>query len=257
MSVELGQPPMVEALCEFFFEGEWDWTIPGRFYAQVAADYPEQQEKQVARLRVGESEAEVGGADRIILLNLDHSRAVQIGKNWLGVHRMPPYGDWTGFKTQIEQTLALYREIAAPEKLLDVNLYFRHHIRLPVTGVPLAPLLPQFPADTQLGYGSWMTWNQTIDVDRRDKRGIARLDSGAFFDPVRIPPRFVVVDVQRGVSIGVMLNLQFGFSDDKTLEWEELDSWLHTAHEELTYLWAHSVSEKMWQLPKEKNDEDT
>lgn len=226
---------MVEALCEFLFEGEWNWIIPGRLSERLETEYPERRE------------VKSGDSTRIQLLAPEITRGVQIGENWLGVHRMQPYEDWTQFKTQIKNTLALYREIAAPEKLRDVNLYFRYQIQLPPQGapLPLAQLLPQFPADTSLGYKHWMSWNQTITVDRREKRGIAALESGAFFDPSRIPPRFFVVDVQRGVGVGVSLNLQFGFNDEKNLEWGELSDWLETAHEELKYLWAHSVSDSM------------
>ena len=258
MSVELGQPPMVEALCEFFFEGEWDWTIPGRFSAEVTADYPQTREKYVARVQLSANEKEEPtGPYRVQLLNAEVSRAVQLGKNWLGVHRMQPYGDWKAFKTQIEEALALYRRIARPDRLFDVNLYFRHQIDLPVQGAPLPQLLPQFPADTKLGFNYWMAWNQSITIDRREKRGIATVESGAFFDPAKIPPRFLVVDVQRGIGVGVLLNVQFGFNDEKKLDWDELSDWLEVAHEEAMYLWAHSVSPQMWELPQEKNDDNS
>lgn len=259
MSFALGNPPMVEALCEFFFEGEteWDWTIPGRFYAEVAEEYPQRREKRIARVILSANESEeAAGPYRIQLMNAEVSRAVQLGVNWLGVHRMQPYGEWSDFKAQIETMLGLYRQIAQPEKLFDVNLYFRHQFQLPVEGFPLEQLMPQFPAALDLGSSSWLTWNQSIDIDRREKKGIARVQSGAFFDPVKIPPRFLIVDVKRGVGVGVMLNLQFGFNADKPLEWEELDDWLENAHEELAQLRARSFSDSAWESMQENSNDD-
>ncbi len=38
-------PPVVEALCEFFFSGsKWDSTIPGMFFDKIKQDYPIKKE---------------------------------------------------------------------------------------------------------------------------------------------------------------------------------------------------------------------
>jgi len=47
MGKKYKNPPLVEALCEFYFIPQqlYDLTIPGLFYDEIKEDFPEKQEQ--------------------------------------------------------------------------------------------------------------------------------------------------------------------------------------------------------------------
>lgn len=98
------KPPVVEALCEMYFEGsEWDDALIGQFYERVQAEFPQkrQQEIQEAQVRFstpGEAAAGVRRLPhRMQFITEPGDRMIQLGPDLLVVNQLRPYAsfaDW-------------------------------------------------------------------------------------------------------------------------------------------------------------------
>ncbi|MFK0015019.1 TIGR04255 family protein [Streptomyces sp. NPDC091027] len=134
-------PPIVEALCTFNFSTErpWNLTIPGRFFEQVKADYPEDPEEevkiqaqfgsgnQVAQFKVG------GAATRVILKN--GPKRVGILPNSLSIHSLAPYEGWESLRARALSALDAYHNVVGDHQIESIGLRYVNRIFIPASKI--------------------------------------------------------------------------------------------------------------------------
>jgi uncharacterized protein (TIGR04255 family) len=97
MSSKYRNPPVVEALCEIFFEGsEWDDTVVGQFYDRVKERFPQrrQVELQKAQFTIGKGHSAAGihrMPPQMLFLTEEGSSLLQIRQDLLVVNQLRPY----------------------------------------------------------------------------------------------------------------------------------------------------------------------
>lgn len=143
MGERLASPPLIEALCEFFFgpPTTWDWTLPGSFYAQIRDEFPDKTQKDPAvtfRFHGSPTSIVVPPTarfpERVQFSRRDGSAMVQVAPNLLVVNHLRPYEDWERFRELIVRMFTRYSSLMGPWKVQRTGL--RYINRLPLPGGP-------------------------------------------------------------------------------------------------------------------------
>ncbi len=138
MSKRYKNPPIIEAICEFYFSSAipWDLTFIGLIYEKLKESFPKKQQLQVniAVAAASDTKEHVGTIPMIPLVRFSDSNEktlVQLGQNLLTVNRLKPYNSWEEFLSSVEKGFKAYCEIANPNELNHINLRYINRIEIP------------------------------------------------------------------------------------------------------------------------------
>lgn len=135
----LKNPPLIEAVCEFHFEDDskWDWTVPGRLFDKIGAEFSERAEVHRLGVTIQQASGKVSapsvieaGPDRIQLKRSDGSAMVQVGARQLVINQLQPYQDWKTFCELILRIYATYNDVVGGGTLSRIGLRYINQIGL-------------------------------------------------------------------------------------------------------------------------------
>jgi len=136
MGERLKSQPLIEALCEFYFNvsGGNQSTLPDLFYAEVKDDFPIQASVNELALQI-----EVEGVQerqqliqrpRLKLMRSNNSAMLQIAPNRLIINQLKPYINWETFKSLILDAFRKYINVCGDFELNRISLRYINHIIL-------------------------------------------------------------------------------------------------------------------------------
>lgn len=151
MKRKYSNPPIVEAVCEFRFDPnfQWDNTIVGLVYDKIKDDFP--KKKQVQHLAVGfqakpdELAQRVQAVDRMRFLSNDEKSLIQVGPHFLAINRLKPYLSWDSFVPLIKEALTAYIEVAQPGGISRLGLRYINQFAIPSDNINLEDYLTFYP----------------------------------------------------------------------------------------------------------------
>lgn len=159
-------PPVVEALCELYFEGSrWDQTVPGRFYDLVAGDFPKRTEGAFFRTEIqvasdGATESRQVSKPRLELRNEAGSQLVQLAQDLLVVNQLQPYPEsFEHWEPRIYSLLDSYNTVAMPARIKRIGVRYINNIVIPGKRVQLEQyftIYPQLPPSLGDSHGQFM-----------------------------------------------------------------------------------------------------
>ncbi|HEX9751805.1 MAG TPA: TIGR04255 family protein [candidate division Zixibacteria bacterium] len=145
-------PPVVEALCELFFEGSnWDEAVPGQFYERVKKRFPEKaqreaQQAHVAMSSTGEATAGVRRLPpRLQFLTPDRNRMIQLEQDLLVVNQLPPYPHFEDWQPEISSALEAYRKLTSPTGVKRLGIRYINRIVIPHSPIDLEDYYTVYP----------------------------------------------------------------------------------------------------------------
>jgi len=148
MGIDLKNPPLVEALCEFRFEpsSPWDWTIPGQLYDQIRETFPEKS--GVGSVEVGFKAGEGPATttfhsqpEKVQLKRSDGSALVQIGPHLLVINQLRPYENWQRFRGLIQEVYEEHAKIAGKLPIFRIGLRYINRLETPSGEIDIKSLL--------------------------------------------------------------------------------------------------------------------
>lgn len=134
MGERLKSPPLIEALCEFYFNlsGDNQLTLPGLFYAQVRDDFPLQASVNEFAFQIGvggvQEMQQVIQTQRLQLKRSNNSAMLQIAQNRLIINQLKPYINWDTFKNLILDAFRKYINVCGDFGLNKISLRYINHI---------------------------------------------------------------------------------------------------------------------------------
>lgn len=143
MGKKYKNPPIVEAVCEFWLtpDTSWDLTIPGLFYEKVKADFPHREQRVVQEVELTQEpqgfQQRIRTSERVLLFTQDRKMLIQLGPRLLVVNALKPYPTWQGFKPRIEKAWGELQRVVEIKGLERIGLRYINHIRLPEKEVKL------------------------------------------------------------------------------------------------------------------------
>ncbi|MCK6457195.1 MAG: TIGR04255 family protein [Phycisphaerae bacterium] len=160
------KPPVVEALCEMYFEGsEWDDTLIGQFYERVKAQFPQKRQREIQEAQVRFSSAGEAAAGvrrlppRMQFVTEAGDRMIQLGPDLLVVNQLRPYASFEEWEKTLHDALDTYRELAHPKGLarLGVRYIDRVIVRQPTVRMEdYFALYPEIPPAVGTSHGAFV-----------------------------------------------------------------------------------------------------
>ncbi len=158
-------PPVVEALCEIFFDGsQWDSTLPGLFFDRIKNEYPKKKELEQIGVEVNVSKDVQGsrvlrGNQRIQFMKNDGSQLVQVERDLLVVNQLRPYPRFEDWKPKIDAMLAIYKELAKPNSIKRIGVRYINRVVIPSDKFKMEDyfcLYPEVPQSLGAMHGKFM-----------------------------------------------------------------------------------------------------
>lgn len=166
MGKKYAEPPVVEALCEFYFVGsEWDSTVPGVFYDRIRNNFPEKSQLKQVNVQLqfspdGAKTQLMDDGQRGRFQTTDKSKMVQIAKDLLVVNHLKPYPkNFKDWQPLVMDMLDLYREFAKPKDLARIGVRYINRIEVDGDKVAMETyfrMFPQVPADLAAYHGPFL-----------------------------------------------------------------------------------------------------
>ena len=160
------KPPVVEALCELFFEGsEWDDTVMGRFYDRVKEKFPQRRQVDLpeAQFTFSNQGRSAAGIQRLPpqmqFLSEDGSSLLQLRQDLLVVNQLQPYPNFEIWEPNIYWALKIYREMTKPKGIQRIGFRYINRIVIPHAPVRMEDyfnIYPQLPKQTGDVHGAFM-----------------------------------------------------------------------------------------------------
>jgi len=160
------KPPVVEALCEMYFEGsEWDDTLIGQFYERVKNEFPNKRQREIQEAQVQFSAAgeAVAGVRRLPprmqFVTEAGDRMIQLGPDLLVVNQLRPYASFEEWEKTLYSALGTYGELARPRALARLGMRYIDRVILPVPTVRMEDyftLYPEIPPALGAAHGAFM-----------------------------------------------------------------------------------------------------
>jgi uncharacterized protein (TIGR04255 family) len=119
-------PPLTEAIFEFFFESEnWTPAAPGLFYSSVNKDYPIITQAQNGLgfiLGMGGFQVETGNNQLTQYKSADGSSIIQLSNGLLTVNKLPEYSGWESYRETILDALRKLQDVVKIKKINRLGL---------------------------------------------------------------------------------------------------------------------------------------
>jgi len=115
--------PVVEVLCEIHFipSTDWDITAFGQFYDQIKDEYKKkEQEEPLSDL----NRKIKGPGTRMFFHKDDGKRMIQLAKDTLIIHFLPPYPRWENFKSEITRQVNNYSISVRPQSIQNLGIRY-------------------------------------------------------------------------------------------------------------------------------------
>lgn len=160
------KPPVVEALCEMYFEGsEWDDTAIGQFYERVRAEFPKKRQQEIHEAQVRFSAAGDAAAGvrrlppRMQFVTQTEDRMIQLGRDLLVVNQLRPYASFQEWENTLLEALKIYQELVKPRAIARLGVRYIDRVVIPERTVRMEDyftLYPEIPATLGAAHGAFM-----------------------------------------------------------------------------------------------------
>ena len=144
-------PPVVEALCELFFEeSSWNDSLPEAFFESVKDVFPKRQikDRQEVKVTMEEDVASAGvhKLTPVIQFVSDQSdQIIQVAENLLVVNQLRPYRHFEEWEGLIYEGLSIYNELASPKKITNIGVRYINLFEIPGPRFPMESYFNVFP----------------------------------------------------------------------------------------------------------------
>ena len=220
MNQQYCNPPLVEAVCEFRFQGDqWDMAIPGLLSEKLKEHFPQRRQVPGFGLTImGQADSvshRVTPQDILQLRRNDDTALIQVGQHLLSVNHLRPYPGWAGYLPLIREGFAAYRGLAEPKGFNRIGLRYINRLDFPGPTVEMADYLDFYPFMgaklPQDYFGSQMV----VHVAFAEGRDSLRLRL------YQIPPKVGAGQVSLHLDLDYFLGQPDKVSLDNVFEWLE------------------------------------
>lgn len=247
MSKKYRNPPVVEALCEIFFDGsKWDSTLPGLFFDQIKNDYPKKKELEQLGVEVSVSRDMQGsrvsrGNPRIQFIKDNGAQLVQIEKDLLVINQLRPYPRFKDWKPAIDKMLALYKELAQPSSIKKIGIRYINRIVIPAHIFKMEDyfcLYPEVPDSLGAMHGKFM---MRLEIPPKNKGHLLVVTFGT------APAESLEMSAQ-------VFDLYDIFTLSPNASIDQVNKYIIDAHDNIEAAFEKSITDKTRALFEEEED---
>src|SRR6266849_4567015 len=138
-------PPLIEALCEFYFAPEISQdfdSIINLLYEKIQNGFPKRYrlQLQASQINIDTSGTPEITAQLLPLVRFQSNTEqllIQVGQSLLTVNHLKPYTSWEEFLPSIEMGFNAYREVVKPKTIHRIALRYINRIEIPSDRIQL------------------------------------------------------------------------------------------------------------------------
>jgi uncharacterized protein (TIGR04255 family) len=236
---KLKNSPIIEVVCEFRFELENpnDATLPGRLYDIVKNEFPIIKNRNLGTVLPNDgntNQAELLLTPLAQFYNLEENLLLQVGHNMLAVNSIKKYPTWEIFKPVILDSFRQYSEIAKPKSIVKIILQCINKIHIDSKDFQLSDYFLYYPPSPGNITEPLTAFNMHIDTLLNHERDILTMINFS-----------VLPDNGKEGQSAFILDLRYTMNKSGTLQFDQIDNWLETAHDELYKAFNASITEKL------------
>lgn len=227
------RPPLLEAVAEFRFapDSPWDTTVPGLIYDRLKNAFPKKEQVMALDAAIQAESNTFQPVERLRLTREDERALLHLNANYLSVSRLEPYESWEEFKPLIDEAVATYRDVANPAGIQRVGLRYVNRVVIPVEEFDLANYFAFYPhLGEQLPsqHGPFICGVQFAYEEGRDAVRMQLADSP-----------------NDGDNAAFVLDIDYFLAVAGETAFEEVDTWLETAHGRIEELFEGSITDAL------------
>ena len=238
MQVRYQNCPIIEVVIEFRLPSDtnWDQTVAGDVHRELHDMFPRKETRKQHALSVSfqseQIQQEVQTTERLMFLNSEGNRLIQIEKNFLALNILKPYPKWENVRPQFEKIYKVLNEYVTFDRIEFAQLQYVNRIEIP--GVlsnldKFFAIRPEFSSPLGQKVTNFMLASQVSMNNDRDNCGIILAGPGTILSG----------------GDTAMLDLRYYLAQLGTVKQENFLDWLDNAHKQLSELFEQSITPQL------------
>lgn len=231
-------PPIIEAVCEFRFSSDtpWDDNISDTLFNSIKDDFPIQESRQNARIKVKSTgkqiEPEIVIADKSIFLSRDRKNVIQIGPRLIAISCLKPYQSWEKFQPNIKYAFEIICKITDIKGINRIALLYIDKIDLPADQIDIEEYFKFYPCLGSDLPDKFVNFIVGCDFSFAKKRDMCRLKLTKAMPEIKGGSAF-------------LLTSEYYLAKRNTVAKEDAMNWVENAHVELKRIFQGCITEKL------------
>ncbi len=233
-------PPLIEALCEFYFAPEISQdfdSIINLLYEKIQNGFPKRYrlQLQASQINIDTSGTPEITAQLLPLVRFQSSTEqvlIQIGQNLLTVNHLKPYTSWEEFLPSVEMGFNAYREVVKPKTINRVALRYINRIEIASNRIDLENYFDFRPFIKQKLLQDLSAFNLGIQIPREEARDalniqLASIESGS------------------PTIVAIMLDLTYSLVKSENVKLDNITEWLSIAHNHIEDAFEACITDQL------------
>ncbi len=239
-------PPLIEALCEFYFPPETSQdfeSIISLLNEKIQTSFPKKFRLQIqaSQINIDNSGTPIVTEQLLPLVRFQSSSEqvlIQLGQNLLTVNHLKPYTSWEEFLPSVEMGINAYREVVKPKAIYRIALRYINRIEITRNSIGLEEYFELRPFIGQKKLQDISAFNLGIQMPHEEARDalniqMASIDSGS--------PNIVAI----------MLDLTYSLVRLEDITLDNINEWLTIAHNHIEDAFEACITDQLRNLFEE------
>jgi uncharacterized protein (TIGR04255 family) len=246
MSKTYKNPPLIEALCEFYFAPETSQDfdrIINLLYAKIQTGFPKRDRLQ---LQASQITLDTAGIPEITqqLLPLVRFQSnsepvlIQVGQNLLTVNHLKPYISWEEFLPSVEMGFHAYREVVKPTIIHRIALRYINRIEITSDRIHLEDYFEFRPFIGQKKLQDLAAFTLGIQIPHEGARDMLNIQLAS-------------VDSGTSNTVAIILDLTYSLVKQGAITLDDISEWLTNAHSHIEDAFEACITDQLRSLFEE------
>jgi len=239
-------PPLIEALCEFYFAPETSQNfdnIINLLFENIQTSFPKRDRLQFQASQInvdtsGTTEITEQLLPLIRFQSTTEQLLIQVGQNLLTVNHLKPYTSWEEFLPSIEMGFNAYREVVKPKTIHRIALRYFNRIEIPSNSIQLEDYFELRPFIGQKLLQNLSAFILGIQIPREEARDILNI-------------QLTSINSGSPDTVAILLDLTYSLVRLEVLTLDSISEWLTIAHNHIEDAFEACITDKLRSLFEE------
>lgn len=242
-------PPLIEALCEFYFTPEMSQDfdrIIALFYEEVRTSFPKKDQLQ---LQASQITINNGGNAEITqqllpIVRFQHNNGqvlIQVGQDLLTINHLKPYTSWEDFLLSVEMGLNAYRNVVRPKSSYRIALRYINRIEITGDRINLEDFFEFRPFTGQKLLQDFAAFSLGIQIPHEEARDILSVQLAS-------------VGSESPGTVVMVLDLTYSLVKPGGITFDNFSEWMTDAHSRIEDAFEDCITDRLRNLFGEEKE---
>jgi uncharacterized protein (TIGR04255 family) len=240
MSKKYKNPPLIEALCEFYFAPETSQdfdSIINLLYEKIQTGFPKRYRLQLQASQITIDNAGIPEiTEQLLPLVRFQSSServlIQVGQNLLTVNHLKPYTSWEEFLPSVEMGFDAYREVVKPKTIHRIALRYINRIEITSDRIQLEDYFEFRPFIGQKLLQDLAAFTLGIQIPHEGARDILHI-------------QLTSIDSGTPNTVAIILDLTYSLVRPEDITLDNMSEWLINAHSHIEDAFEACIADQL------------